>query len=199
MIWIGLTGGIASGKSTVSSILRSHGVPVVDADHLARQAVEPGSAGFRKVVEVFGTNVVGPDGSLDREALGRIVFADSGARSQLELIIHPRVRELAAQARQALVDAGAKLAFYDVPLLFEKNLAGNFDKVVVVACSYETQVKRLMSRNGFTRAEAVQRIASQMPLVLKTSMADRVVLNDGGLNELERGVLQLIEIYQAQT
>jgi dephospho-CoA kinase len=188
MKWIGLTGGIATGKSTVSRALSLRGIPVVDADVLAREAVRAGSAGFQQVVQAFGPNAVGLNGELDRQFLGAAVFSDPDKRRLLESIIHPRVRALMLTRKAELERQGAPLAFYDVPLLFEKNLAAEFDATVVVACDRPTQLARAMSRDNLSREEAERRLAAQMPIEEKVARADFVIDNNAGLDELEAAI-----------
>jgi dephospho-CoA kinase len=188
----GLTGGIASGKSRVAALLRERGVPMVDADELARRAVERGTAGLHEVVLAFGPEVLTPDGSLDRKRLAALVFADPEARTRLNGIVHPRVRELAQQRFAELEKAGEKLAGYDVPLLFEVGLERAFKPIVVVAASEERQLERLAQRDAMTGAEARARIAAQLPLAAKRARADYVIENDGSLAELAAQVDALV-------
>ena len=188
MLWIGLTGGIASGKSTVSRLLRARGQAVIDADVLAREVAQAGTPAHSEIESAFGRDVISESGELDRKKLGSIIFADPFKRELLEKIIHPRVRQLAAEKRRELEAEGRRLAFYDVPLLFEKNMRPMFDKVVVVGCSPDTQLRRLMARDGSSRADAEARIKAQIPLRDKIAQADLVIANDAGLAELEREV-----------
>ena len=176
-----LTGGIGSGKSTVAARFRERGLPVVDADELARAAVAPGSGELAAIAQAFGDGVLGPDGSLDRKALAAIVFNDEAARGRLNAIVHPRVREL-AQARFAeLARLGEPLACYEVPLLFEVGLADSLRPVVVVTAAESEQVRRVLARDGGTPEQARARIAAQLPLETKASQADFVIENDGSL------------------
>lgn len=177
----GLTGGIASGKSTVARRLRELGVPVVDADAVAREVVEPGSSGLAEIVAAFGSEVLGADGRLDRKALAARVFGDDEARARLEAIVHPRVAERTRERFAELEAAGAELAFYDVPLLVEKGLHTVFRPVVVVALPEDEQVRRAMARDGATEAEVRARIAAQRPLADKVAVADHVVDNTGSI------------------
>ena len=188
MQWIGLTGGIATGKSTVSRILVQRGHAVVDADQLARDAVKAGTDGYREVVQAFGPDAVAPNGELDRKQIGAIVFRDKAKLALLESIIHPRVKKLAQTKREELALEGRKLAFYDVPLLFEKQMKPLFDHVVVVACPPEAQLERLKKRDGLSEDEAKRRIASQIPIGEKVASADAVIRNDGSLADLEKAV-----------
>lgn len=185
----GLTGGIASGKSTVGRLLRARGVTVVDADDLARRAVLPGQPALAEIEAVFGPQIV-VNGALDRAALGQIVFSDATARARLNAIVHPRVAELLQQELAALVvEPGARhLVCYEVPLLFENGLDAWLRPTLLVACDEQTQVERAMARNGWTREHAAARIAAQMPLVDKRARADLVLDNDGDLAALEAQV-----------
>jgi len=192
MIWIGLTGGIASGKSTVAEIFNSMGVPVVYADRLAHLALAKGSEGARKVRERFGDDVFDAAGEVDRPKLGAKVFgaASQGAREDLEAIIHPEVRKAAEAERRKLEAAGAPFAIYEIPLLFEKNLEENFDLVITVAVSPQIQIDRLMARQNpgqkapLDREAAEARIASQLSQDHKIQRSDYVIWNDSDLNHL---------------
>lgn len=188
MMWIGLTGGIATGKSTVSALLREKGYSVIDADRLAREAVQIGTPAHLEIVKVFGAAAVLSGGELNREQIGKVVFSDRTKLSLLESIIHPRVRDLALKKRRALEAQGVAVAFYDVPLLFEKDMEPLFDQVTVVACSSAVQKARLMSRNGFSSEEADRRIASQLAIEAKIKRAHTVIHNDGSLEDLEKAV-----------
>lgn len=188
----GLTGGIGSGKSTVASLLRERGVPVVDADALAREAVAPGSVGLESVVQAFGPGVLGPDGDLDRKRLGALVFSDPAARARLNAITHPMVQQL-AQARFAeLARQGVDWAAYDVPLLFEVGLDAWLRPVVVVAASETTQLARICARDALNEAEARARLAAQLPLSDKARRADYVLENNGTRAELAAQVDALL-------
>jgi dephospho-CoA kinase len=189
---IALTGGIASGKSYVASRLQRAGVPVVDADVLARDAVRPGSSGLAAVVERFGRGVLTEDGSLDRARLGEIVFRDRAARRDLEAIVHPYVRR-EIEAFFERVPPEAPFAVADIPLLYETGRQDEFDAVVVVACSPHTQLARLMARAGMDREEAERRIAAQMPLDAKVKFADHVIHSDGAHRETDAQVSALVE------
>ncbi|MDM7890294.1 dephospho-CoA kinase [Curtobacterium caseinilyticum] len=175
---IGLTGGIAAGKSTVSRRWAEHGAVVVDADQLARRAVEPGSPGLARVVERFGRGVLAPDGSLDRPALGSIVFADPAARKDLEGITHPEVWRLAQQAFDAAEAADPDaVVVYDVPLLAEARGSRpiRFDAVVVVDAPAAVRVERLVEHRGMPRDEAERRVAAQASDADRLALADHVV------------------------
>jgi dephospho-CoA kinase len=184
VLTVGLTGGIGSGKSAVSGLLAERGAVVVDADLVAREVVEPGTPALEEIVAVFGEQVLGPDGRLDRPGLGRLVFSDPEALARLNAIVHPRVGErtlgLLDQARQS----GAQVVVHDVPLLVENGLASGYDAVVVVAATPETQLDRLVRLRGMDPQEAQARIAAQAPLEAKLAVATHVVQNDGALQEL---------------
>lgn len=188
----GLTGGIGTGKSSVASLLRERGVPVVDADELAREAVLPGSPGLAQVVAAFGAEVLEPDGSLARKRLAALVFADPAARKRLNSITHPLVRQLSQLRFAALEQQGVTLAAYDVPLLFEVGLDQLLKPSVVVSASEEQQLRRLMLRDGLTEAEARARIAAQLPLADKCARADIVLDNDGPPSALPAQVDALV-------
>ena len=193
----GLTGGIGSGKSTAAGFFRERGVPIVDADELAREAVAPGSAGLSQVVEAFGPKILGTDGALDRKQLGAQVFADAEARKRLNAITHPIVREL-AQARFAALDReGVTLAGYDVPLLFEVGLDAVLRPIVVVVAREATQLERITLRDGLSEAAARERMAAQMPLGEKQKRADYVLYNNGTPEALAAQVDALLEKLRA--
>ena len=184
----GLTGGIGSGKSEVARRLRERGLPVVNADQLARLAVVPGSAGLARVVTAFGSEVLTRSGELDRAQLAQRVFSDRSARRTLDAIVHPIVRELAATHFAELAQQGEPLACYEVPLLYEVGLDTTYTPVVVVSAPAALLRRRLATRDGLTAAQIDARIAAQMPLEEKVRRADYVIENDGSLAELqERG------------
>ena len=186
---IGLTGGIASGKSTASRVLERLGVGVVDADRLAREVVLPGSEGLGEVVAAFGAGVLAADGSLDREKLGGIVFDDERARKTLQAITHPRIARLSAERIAALLAGSSPYVVYDAPLLVEVGAHKGFAALIVVAASEATQVARLRAREGLSELECRKRIAAQLPLARKIEVADYVIHNDGTLAELEARTL----------
>ena len=187
MVNAALTGGIATGKSYCLSRFLALGAAVIDADRLARDAVAPGTSGFTRVVDRFGASVLAPDGTLNRQALGRIVFADAGARAALEAIIHPYVYEHITQWLAALPSA-TPVAIADIPLLFETGRRYNFDRVIVCACDPGVQLQRLMARNGLSEAEARARISAQMPIEEKVALADFVIRTDGSFSDTDRAV-----------
>jgi len=179
---VGLTGGIGSGKSEVARLLAERGAVIVDSDVLAREAVAPGSPGLAEVAAAFGPSVIADDGSLDRPALASVVFADPSARSRLEAIVHPRVRELVDAAFAA---AGPfDVVVNDVPLLVEAGLADRYDVVVVVTTTPETQLRRLVEVRGMSEDDARARIAAQAAPEQRLAVADIVIANDGSREEL---------------
>ena len=182
MLLVGLTGGIASGKSAVADLLAAKGAVIIDADVLAREVVEPGTPGLAAVVQRFGTDVLTADGALDRATLGQVVFADPAARRDLEAIVHPAVRRRAAELTAA-ADADA-VVVQVIPLLVETGQTDAFDAVVVVDVDPDTQVARVMARNGLAEAEARQRLAAQAGRVERLVAADLVVDNSGTLEDL---------------
>jgi len=180
MALVGLTGGIATGKSTVAGIFKRYGATVIDADALAREVVEPGKPAWREIVKTFGKAVINPDRTLNRQALGTKVFGHPGRLRQLERIIHPRVaREQIRLTKQAALNDPRAIVIYDVPLLFEAGIDKRVDAIIVVTADRETQIARLKKRNGLSRTEALRRIKSQMPLAEKRRLADYTI--DGTL------------------
>jgi dephospho-CoA kinase len=186
---VGLTGGVASGKSTVSAILRELGAVVIDADALAREVVAAGTPGLDAVVAEFGNDVLGPDGELDRATMGSLVFSDEDARRRLETIVHPRVYERIV-ALEAQAPPGA-VVVHDIPLLAESGRAGTFDAVVVVDAPRELQVERMVRDRGWTEAEAESRINAQATRADRLALATHVVENSGSLEELRARVEQV--------
>ena len=184
MLLVGLTGGIGSGKSTVARLLERRGAAVIDADHLAREAVASGAPAFDKVVEVFGTRVVGPDGELDRVALAADVFSDPVLRANLEAIVHPEVARLFEERLQPYRDTD-RIVVYVTPLLVELGLAPAFDVVVVVTASPHLRVSRVASDRGLSPADVKARMATQATDEQRMEVADVLVDNDGRLTELE--------------
>lgn len=185
-----MTGGIATGKSHVRARFEALGVPTIDADVLSRRAVEPGTPGLAAIVTRFGAGVLDPSGTLDRRALGAVVFSDPDARRDLEAIVHPPVRE-AMERWFAALDPGQPFAVADIPLLYETGRDGEFDAVIVVACDAEAQVRRVVARDGLQPSEARQRVAAQLPIADKARMADYVVWTDGSVEETDAQVDQL--------
>jgi dephospho-CoA kinase len=185
---VALTGGIATGKSHVRARFESLGIPTVDADMLARDAVAPGTAGLAAVVRRFGAEVCDADGTLNRRKVGGIVFHDPEARRDLEEIVHPYVREMTERWFASLDPERVPFAVADIPLLFEGQREGDFDTVIVTACEPAAQLRRLMERDLLTEAEARQRIAAQWPLEKKIANADYVIRTDGTFDQTNRQV-----------
>lgn len=191
-VLFGLTGGLASGKSTVAARLRAHGVPIIDADALAREVVAPGSEGLAAVVEAFGPEVLSPDGALDRARVAALVFEDPAARRRLNAILHPRIGALSVQRAAEIQARGEPLACYEAALLVENGLADAFRPLVVVAVPPEVQVARAMARDQATEAQARARLAAQLPLEEKVKVADFVIDNSGAREETERQVDEVL-------
>ena len=191
MLRLGLTGGIGSGKSIVSRVLGLLGAVVIDADVVAREVVDPGTPGLAAVAEAFGPAVLRPDGSLDREALGRVVFGDDEARARLSGILHPLIGARSAELWAAAEQAGAKVLVHDVPLLVENHLEAMYDEVLVVDAPRDVQLDRLVRLRGMPRADAEQRIAAQVSPDVRLAAATRVLRNDGTVAELEAKVRAL--------
>ncbi|AXI40312.1 dephospho-CoA kinase [Bacillaceae bacterium ZC4] len=183
---IGLTGGIASGKSTVSEMLKKRGIPVIDADLIAREVVEVGKKAYTEIVNAFGKEILNEDLTINRARLGSIVFQNEDKREKLNSIVHPEVRLEMKRRQEQLISEGAKAVVLDIPLLFESNLKHLVDKVIVVYTGEKNQLERLMKRNNFSKKEALSRINAQMPLKEKVKFADAVINNDGTLEETEQ-------------
>jgi dephospho-CoA kinase len=194
MIVVGLTGGVATGKSTVAKMFKQCGAVVIDADELARDIVKPGKPAWHAIVNTFGKTVLTPDRTINRQALGAVVFNNRVKLRRLERIIHPRVaRQQVKLTRQAVRNDPKAVVIYDVPLLFEVGIDKRVDKIIVVSADQETQLARLKKRNGLSRAEALRRIRSQMPLAKKIQRTDHVL--DGTLSRtsLRRQVGRLLK------
>jgi dephospho-CoA kinase len=189
---VGLTGGIASGKSTVTAMFRELGAQVIDADQVARDVVEPGTPGLEEVAHRF-PGVVDPSGRLDRTALGRRVFADPGERGALEAILHPRIREEVARRTEALARAGERVVLYDAALLIENGLHRGMDGVILVSAPEAVQRARLAARDGLDDAAITARLAAQLPLADKRAHATWVVENGGSLDETRAQVRRIWE------
>lgn len=191
---IGITGGMATGKSTVAQMFAEFGAELVSADHIAREIVLPGSPVLERIVQRFGADILMPDGSLDRAKLGEIVFSDPKARADLEAITHPEIIAILSDRIRHFRDSprgrtGVLVA--EIPLLFEVGLRALVDRVVVVAAEQPTQANRLINRNGVSRQRALARLKTQMPIERKIAEADWVVRNDGDLSETRRQVEQI--------
>lgn len=185
MKWIGLTGGIASGKSTVAKLISARGVPVIDADQMARKVSQKGTPGLHQLVQHFGQDILGPDGELDRKRLGEKVFSNKQKLLELEAILHPLIKIEVQKKRAELSSLGAPLAFYDVPLLFEKKMDKDFDYIVLVSTTQNLQIERMKSRDGFSIEQAEARLLNQIPLAEKEAKANWIIHNHGSLKDLE--------------
>lgn len=185
---IGLTGGIGSGKSTVTALLRRRGVPVLDADAIVRDLQRPGAEGLRRLVEAFGPPILLPSGELDRAALGKLVFADPDMRRRVEAILHPLVRERMAAETAAAATGGAPVVVQDIPLLFEARAPTDFDATVLVYTPPEVALRRLVDLRGMAPADAEARINAQLPMEEKRRRATYVIDNTGSLEDLEAEV-----------
>jgi len=192
-----LTGGIATGKSYCLARFARLGAATIDADQLARAAVEPGTSGLTRVIERFGSGVLRPDGSLDRAALGRIVFAGRAARGDLEAIIHPEVYRRISEWFADL-PAGTRVAIADIPLLFETGHQHDFDRVIACACAPAEQLRRLMGRDNLTREAALARLDAQWPIEAKIEKADYVIRTDGTFAETDQQVGRAFEGLQSE-
>jgi len=189
---VGLTGGVASGKSTVAALLEERGAVLIDADQLAREVVEPGTEGLAAVVDAFGETVLAEDGRLDRPALGAVVFADEVARRRLEKILHPLIRARAAEI-EAMAPPGA-LVVHDIPLLVESGQGDAFDAVLVVDVPVETQVDRMVRDRGWSREDAQARVAAQAPREQRLAAATYVIDNTGTRDDLRERVTEVVEL-----
>jgi dephospho-CoA kinase len=185
---IGLTGNIASGKSTVARLFSERGATIIDADVLSRRAVEPGTPAFDRIVERWGTDVVAPDGLLDRDVLRNLVFPDHDELEELNRIVHPEVNRLRDRLVADAVNRGEKIVVCDIPLLFEKKIADEFNRIVLVDAPRPLRLERLMRERGLDETEALDMVAAQMPAELKRARADFVIDNVGTLTDLEAKV-----------
>lgn len=196
----GLTGGLASGKSTVGRIFEGEGIPIIDADRLAREVAAKGSEGLAALAEAFGGDILTADGTLDRAKLSSIVFSDVAKRNTLNHIMHPRIAALSFSRANELANAGHPFACYEAALLIENGLAEALRPLVVVAAPPEVQIARAKARDGMTEEEARARIASQLPLSEKVKLADYVIDNAGDPEALrERALLVLASIREKAT
>ncbi|MFJ7306641.1 dephospho-CoA kinase [Peribacillus frigoritolerans] len=189
---IGITGGIASGKSTVSLYLQELGFTIVDADLASRAVVEPGEEAYHQVVKAFGEDILLTDGNIDRVKLGSIIFNDQEKRLLLNGIVHPAVRNWMRVKTEAALSSGEETVFMDIPLLFESKLTFMVDKTLLIYVDEQVQLERLMNRNGLSETEALARINSQMPLADKKALADAVIDNNGDINETKRQVKAIL-------
>src|SRR3954465_8054560 len=188
MLVVGLTGNIGSGKSTVAQMLSERGATIIDADVLARRAVEAGTAAYDRIVSRWGSEIVAPDGQLDRAALRRIVFADHEQLEELNQIVHPEVERLRGRLGGQARKRGDRVVICDIPLLFERHMTDRVDQIILVDAHRAVRLERLVKDRGLRETEAMEMIAAQMPAELKRARADYVIDNDGTLTQLERKV-----------
>ena len=191
MLLVGLTGNIASGKSTVAQLLSERGATIIDADVLARRAVERGTKAFDAIARRWGTSVLTPDGHLDRTALRRVVFGNAKELEALNDIVHPEVERLREVRIDEVCGCGDRIVVCDIPLLFEKKMADRFDRILLVDAPRPLRLERLVNDRGLRETEAMDMIAAQMPAELKRARADFVVDNKSTLTELERRVSEV--------
>ncbi|MCP8617084.1 dephospho-CoA kinase [Salirhabdus salicampi] len=180
---IGLTGSIASGKSTVSNMFKQVNIPVIDADIISREVVEPGEKAYEQIVQAFGQQILLEDGTIDRPKLGKVVFSSEEKRKTLNAIVHPEVRKKMLQLRDHYIKENEKAVVLDIPLLFESKLTHYVEKVLVVYVDEETQLKRLMERDQINKEHALEKIKSQIPVKEKKDMADAVIDNNGTVEQ----------------
>lgn len=190
---IGITGGIASGKSSVSQYLKELGFTIVDADVASRAVVEPGEEAYLQVVKAFGEDLILSDGSIDRAKLGSIIFHDQEKRLLLNSIVHPAVRNWMRVETEKALATGAETVFMDIPLLFESKLTFMVEKTLLIYVDESVQLERLMNRNTLTKPDALARIRSQMPLKDKKALADAVVDNNGDIEETKKQVDEVLK------
>ena len=188
----GLTGSIASGKSTVSNFLKELNVPIVDADVIAKEVVEIGQPAYKKIVEAFGSEILLDSGEINRPFLGSLIFNNKEKRLQLNEIVHPEVRREMKEQADRYIKQGEPLVILDIPLLYEGNSIELVEKVIVVTVSEENQLKRLMNRNGLSKEDALLRIASQIPVKEKAARADYVINNNGDFEDTKKQVKDLL-------
>lgn len=188
MLLVGLTGNVGAGKSTVAQLLSERGATIIDADVLARRAVELGTIAYDKIVHRWGPSVIAPDGHLDRAALRRVVFGDHEQLEELNQIVHPEVERLRSRLVDQARKRGDRVVVCDIPLLFERHMTDRFDVIILVDAHRALRLERLVSDRGLRETEAMDMIAAQMPAELKRARADFIIENDGTLTELERRI-----------
>lgn len=198
MLLIGLTGNIGSGKSTVAQLLSERGATIIDADVLARRAVELGSPAYKAIVERWGTSILAPDGSIDRTALRRIVFTDTAELEQLNALVHPEVERMRAGLVEQARHRGDRLVVCDIPLLFERHMTDSFDRIVLVDAPRPVRLERLVRERGLRETEAMDMIVAQMPAELKRARANHVIDNDATLTQLDTRVAEVWSALQQQ-
>jgi len=188
MKWIGLTGGMGTGKSTVAGIIQTLGYSVLSADKLAHHALNKDSAVFQQIIGVFGEKILDSNGQIDRKILGTVVFQDKFLLGKLESIVHPYIQDMVQKEKSRLLSEGAEMAFYDVPLLFEKRLEKRFDRIILVTCRRETQIERAMERTKLSKEQVLLRLKTQVSEEVKATRAHYVIRNDSSLEELKMKV-----------
>ncbi len=190
---IGLTGGIASGKSTVAEMIRRYDIPIIDADVMARKVVEPGEPALQEIFRLFGDDMKAEDGGLDRKKLGAVIFKDEEKRKVLNRILHPAIRKGMLDQAASLKEQGSAHIVFDIPLLFESQLTHMVDQTLLVYVDAKTQLSRLVERDGSTEEEAFDRIQSQMPIEEKKELADDVIDNTGTREETEEQLNNILK------
>lgn len=195
---LGLTGGIATGKSIVTGMLRERGIPVIDADQIAREVVEPGKPAYEAIVRHFGKDILLEDGQIDRKGLGEIVFSDESERQKLNAIVHPEVRRVMREEAEAAEANGADIVFMDIPLLFESKLQHMVEKIVVVYAPGDMQLARMMERDELEEEQAQKRLRAQFPIDQKKLEADFLIDNSFSREETERQVEALLAEIRAE-
>ncbi|QDI91130.1 dephospho-CoA kinase [Salicibibacter halophilus] len=189
---IGLTGGIASGKSLLADYMGGWDLPIIDADAIAREVVEPGKPAYEEIKDFFGNDVFHEDGTLDRKALGSVIFGDKEKRNRLNNITHPAIHDEMMKKKEALMKEGNQTLIFDIPLLVENGRMNTVDRVLLAYVSEDVQLKRLMERDGSSKEEATERIRSQMPLKEKKDYADAVVDNNGSRGDSKTQLLHIL-------
>lgn len=192
---IGLTGSIGTGKSTIANRFRELNIPVVDADKIAREVVEPHTETYRKIVETFGEEILHEDLTLNRKALGNIVFRDENKRKQLNSIIHPAIRKEMLRQRDEWIEKGKECVVLDIPLLYESKLTHFVDKVIVVYVDEDVQLQRIIERDKSSEEEAKNRIAAQIPVAEKAKMADAVIDNNGSIEDSYKQLEEILDTW----
>ncbi|GED34569.1 dephospho-CoA kinase [Brevibacillus centrosporus] len=195
---LGLTGGIATGKSTVTGMLRERGIPVIDADQIAREVVEPGKPAYEAIVRHFGREILLEDGQIDRKKLGEVVFSDETERQKLNAIVHPEVRRVMREEAEAAEAGGAEIVFMDIPLLFESKLQHMVEKIAVVYAPADMQLARMIERDELEEEQAHKRLRAQFPIDQKKSEADFLIDNSASREETVKQVEQMLAVIRAE-
>ncbi|MFP3388575.1 dephospho-CoA kinase [Brevibacillus sp. SIMBA_040] len=195
---LGLTGGIATGKSTVTAMLRERGIPVIDADQIAREVVEPGKPAYEAIVRHFGRDILLEDGQIDRKKLGEVVFSDEAERQKLNAIVHPEVRRVMRQEAEVAEANGAQIVFMDIPLLYESKLQYLVEKIVVVYAPSDMQLARMMERDELDEEQAKKRLRAQFPIDQKKLEADFLIDNSQSREETQRQVEELLTVIRTE-